>query len=171
MGIKNKQTGFTIVELLIVIVVIGILAAIVIVAFNGVQDRAVATSVRSDFSNIHKKLVAYKAQSDTNTYPMNAAQLIAADVSLSKNSYATPSDRNNVYYCPSSDGSTYAFAAGSTKNRGYRMVDGTITEPGTIASIWGGTTCEAAGWASGAGTAQSGWVSGPPAIWSNWVKG
>lgn len=35
-----KQTGFTIVELLIVIVVIGILAAITIVAFSGAQQRA-----------------------------------------------------------------------------------------------------------------------------------
>ncbi len=33
----SKQRGFTIVELLIVIVVIGVLAAIVIVAYNGVQ--------------------------------------------------------------------------------------------------------------------------------------
>lgn len=41
MRIKNKQnSGFTIVELLIVIVVIGILAAITIVAYNGVQQRA-----------------------------------------------------------------------------------------------------------------------------------
>lgn len=36
----QKQTGFTIVELLIVIVVIGILAAITIVAYNGIQERA-----------------------------------------------------------------------------------------------------------------------------------
>lgn len=47
MGIQNKQTGFTIVELLIVIVVIGILAAIVIVAYNGVQDRAKDSRIRS----------------------------------------------------------------------------------------------------------------------------
>ncbi|MDB5168192.1 MAG: Fimbrial protein [Candidatus Saccharibacteria bacterium] len=39
-NMKKKQTGFTIVELLIVIVVIGILAAITIVAYNGIQDRA-----------------------------------------------------------------------------------------------------------------------------------
>lgn len=38
--IRASQKGFTIVELLIVIVVIGILAAITIVAFNGVQERA-----------------------------------------------------------------------------------------------------------------------------------
>lgn len=35
----QKQTGFTIVELLIVIVVIGILAAITIVSFNGIRNR------------------------------------------------------------------------------------------------------------------------------------
>lgn len=37
---KKQPNGFTIVELLIVIVVIGVLAAITIVAFNGVQTRA-----------------------------------------------------------------------------------------------------------------------------------
>ena len=37
---KTKQSGFTIVELLIVIVVIGILAAIVLVAFNGIRTNA-----------------------------------------------------------------------------------------------------------------------------------
>ena len=40
----SNKPGFTIVELLIVIVVIGILAAITIMAFNGIQDRAKSSS-------------------------------------------------------------------------------------------------------------------------------
>jgi general secretion pathway protein G len=45
---QKQQSGFTIVELLIVIVVIGILAAITIVAYNGVQNRAKTAALTSD---------------------------------------------------------------------------------------------------------------------------
>ncbi|MDB5177773.1 MAG: hypothetical protein JWO61_156 [Candidatus Saccharibacteria bacterium] len=63
---KNKS-GFTIVELLIVIVVIGILATIVIVAYNGVQDRARATAASSALTQASKKLAIY--QVDNGGYP------------------------------------------------------------------------------------------------------
>src|SRR5664279_2011708 len=54
-----KQKGFTIVELLIVIVIIGILAAIVIVAYNGVQARARDTARKSDLAQLAKAIQLY----------------------------------------------------------------------------------------------------------------
>lgn len=63
-----NQKGFTIVELLIVIVVIGILAAITIVAFNGVQTRGKFAKVSQDLKSMQKLIELYKA--DNGEYPI-----------------------------------------------------------------------------------------------------
>ncbi|MBC7943165.1 prepilin-type N-terminal cleavage/methylation domain-containing protein [Candidatus Saccharibacteria bacterium] len=68
---KRLVRGFTIVELLIVIVVIGILAAITIVAYNGVQQRAVVSSLISDLDNAAKRLKL--DQVDLGAFPATAA--------------------------------------------------------------------------------------------------
>ena len=60
--LKRNRSGFTIVELLIVIVVIGILAAITIVAYNGIQNRAKDTQTASALQSWIKGLKLYKAQ-------------------------------------------------------------------------------------------------------------
>jgi len=58
MWAKNKhQSAFTIVELLIVIVVIGILAAITIVSFNGVQARAYTAKAQADIASLKQAIV------------------------------------------------------------------------------------------------------------------
>jgi len=57
---KTKQQGFTIVELLIVIVVIGILAAITIVAYNGIQQRAKNSQVIAGANAYYKAILNYK---------------------------------------------------------------------------------------------------------------
>lgn len=67
MGKTNTQRGFTIVELLIVIVVIGILAAITIVAYNGVQQRARDTARTAAVKSVMKALELYRVDNDT--YP------------------------------------------------------------------------------------------------------
>lgn len=58
--IANGRDGFTIVELLIVIVVIAILAAITIAAYNGIQERARISSVTSALKQASKKLQVYQ---------------------------------------------------------------------------------------------------------------
>ena len=67
---KRPAAGFTIVELLIVIVVIGILAALVIVTYNGIQQKARNTERKTDINALHGQLEAYQAQNGK--YPLLA---------------------------------------------------------------------------------------------------
>lgn len=48
----ERRTGFTLVELLVVITVIGILAAIVIPRFTGSRERAFITTLKADLRNL-----------------------------------------------------------------------------------------------------------------------
>lgn len=59
---KHRNNGFTIVELLIVIVVIGVLASISIAAYNGVQARARNVDRQSDVNAIAKALAIYEIE-------------------------------------------------------------------------------------------------------------
>jgi len=61
---KHTLPGFTIVELLIVVVVIAILAAITIVSFNGIQERAATTKRDADMATLLKAIIA--ARNNTN---------------------------------------------------------------------------------------------------------
>jgi prepilin-type N-terminal cleavage/methylation domain-containing protein len=70
---QKQQSGFTIVELLIVIVVIGILAAITIVAYNGVQRRASTANIQSNLSNLGRAVMIYNA--DNGAFPASDASV------------------------------------------------------------------------------------------------
>lgn len=58
---KRRQQGFTIVELLIVIVVIGILAALVITTYSGIQQKGRNTERTTDLKAVQGQLEAYYA--------------------------------------------------------------------------------------------------------------
>jgi prepilin-type N-terminal cleavage/methylation domain-containing protein len=67
---KNKQRGFTIVELLIVIVVIGILAALVLNAYSDIQRKARNAQTISAVNAYRKGYIAYAT--DKGDYPVNS---------------------------------------------------------------------------------------------------
>lgn len=65
---QQKNRGFTIVELLIVVVVIAILAAITIVSYNGITKRATETTLQSELKSAATQL-SFK-QVDSGSYPL-----------------------------------------------------------------------------------------------------
>lgn len=64
-----KRGGFTIVELLIVIVVIGVLAGIGVVTYGGAQDRSRAATVAEDLKSIKDAFSLYAVKERITTWP------------------------------------------------------------------------------------------------------
>lgn len=66
MGISSSRTntGFTIVELLIVVIVIGILATLVLVGYTGVTNQAKTTKIKSDLTALANAVKAARVNMD-----------------------------------------------------------------------------------------------------------
>lgn len=99
MWAKNKhQYGFTIVELLIVIVVIGILAAITIVAYNGIQERARVSTAVSALTQAAKKIAVWQID-NPNQYPATMADAGVANTSNVTFQYTVDNGVSPATYC------------------------------------------------------------------------
>lgn len=70
----KNQKGFTIIELLVVIVVIGILAVVTIISYVGIQQRARIAIMQSDLRNSHSKIAVYYTD-NSDVYPNSIALL------------------------------------------------------------------------------------------------
>ncbi len=74
----NKKNGFTIVEMMVVIVVIGILATISIVSYNYIRRDSVESKVQSHVSQVRTYLLAYRPL-NSGMYPPATAGAINED--------------------------------------------------------------------------------------------
>jgi len=88
--------GFTIVELLVVIVVIGILAAITIVSYTGVSQKATTASLISDLTNASQQLKLY--QVDHGTYPTSINSSTGCPTPADTNYCLKVSSGNTIVY-------------------------------------------------------------------------
>lgn len=104
----RKLSGFTIVELLIVIVVIGILAGVVIVGYSGVSKRAITASVESDGANAVKVIDMFRLEKDAYPTAINCTATTSDQVCV------TPSAGNTYSYTPSSATNPQAYRLYST---------------------------------------------------------
>jgi len=114
-SLKKNNRGFTIVELLIVIVVIGILAALVIVTYNGIQQKARNTERKTDIKALQGHLEAYWA--DQAKYP-TLAQANDNSVGgfrdlnfkgLDRAAFADPGDATSQQLCGSATAKCYGY--------------------------------------------------------------
>lgn len=112
----KSRSGFTIVELLIVVVVIAILAAISIVAYTSIQERANSAAIQADLNNLSKKAAEFKALNDR--FPIDANELASLGLKVSKNAYDT-NRTLNFSYCIIPGGS--GFAVGGISKSGKRF--------------------------------------------------
>jgi prepilin-type N-terminal cleavage/methylation domain-containing protein len=120
--LQEDRAGFTIVELLIVIVVIGILAALVIVTYNGIQQKARDTERKTDIKALQGHLEAYWA--DNAKYPCLASitSTCAADLNdsafrtanlkgLDLAAFADPKNPTSQILCSSASANCYGYSA------------------------------------------------------------
>jgi prepilin-type N-terminal cleavage/methylation domain-containing protein len=162
-NIKNtrKDSGFTIVELLIVIVVIAILATISIVAYNGIQQRAHTTASKTAAENLAKKVEAYNAVQSN--YP---ASNVAATMTNTLNGISDSSLQGSGITISTPTASTadsvvqLKTCAGGTNTAGtiptgyvIYIWDSTLTTPGLNPVQAGGIGSITAGAAGSANTA------------------
>ena len=147
-------------ELLIVIVVIAILAAITVVAYNGVQDRARASAASSAASQARKKVEFYRAENDA--YPLTLAATGLSD-----------SGSASYQYSVNTNTGTYCITA-TTSNVSYYVNNSTTTSPtpggcaghgqGGVAAItnlvFNPSTDGSSGWNTGGAVLASSYVSG-----------
>lgn len=101
-----NSKAFTIIELLIVIVIIGIIAGITIISFSGISQRASISSLQSDMNSIVKQLELSKTSSGNDSYPSSLStgsikqntSLSYTYISSNGSNFCLSTSLNNISY-------------------------------------------------------------------------
>jgi len=120
--ILKRYSGFTIVELLVVIVVVGILAAVTIVAYSGVTSKAVVASIQSDLTSSAQKLKLYYAEYGTYPQSLDGDNCPTAPTANSRYCLKASSG-NTLTYCPAAPYDNFALKNTNNNGTSYLLTD------------------------------------------------
>ena len=119
--LRGNSEGFTLIELMIVIAIIGILAAIAIPNFIAYRDKAFCSRAEADGQNVLAALASYFSEPNNTQMPTVAELMTAEDLTLNAGNQATLSEPSNGVYqvevtdgsgrCPRSNGGTLEYNA------------------------------------------------------------
>src|ERR1035437_8730885 len=112
----ERQSGFTIVELLIVIVIIAILATVTIVAYNGLTSQAKVAVMQSDLSSSSDQLKLYQVTYESYPTALDSNYCPSAPT-VDTNRCLKASNGNTFTY--SSDGKTFNLTEKNPDNTAY----------------------------------------------------
>ncbi|WP_028323672.1 type IV pilin protein [Desulfatirhabdium butyrativorans] len=123
--IRRKETGFTLIELMIVVAIIGILAAIAIPNFMNYQCKAKQSEAKSNLGNIRTAEEAYYAEKDS--YGATLGDIGFSVKGTDKQSYS-------YGLAASGTGTTAAFTATAGATAGGKLVGDvwTINQEGAL---------------------------------------
>lgn len=132
----KKQTGFTIAELLIVVVVIAILATISIVAYRGIQERARTSALASSLTQAAKKLSLWQVDS-LGQYPTSLVDIGITDTDTIVYQYTPDSGASSYCLTATTVGVSYYISNTSGVSQpgvcsGYNLVAWNKTKPETV---------------------------------------
>lgn len=101
---RSRKKGFTIVELMIVIVIIGILIAIIVPSVTSAIESANIASDQSDVKNMNTILQVYCVQNGVDTTKLQAPEVRAIVSSEQKNYTFVPKSSKGIYWYSVNEG-------------------------------------------------------------------